>query len=442
MQRETHRRWRRGRVATIAVSAVTALAALGVVPASAQGDRTASEVGSGRILFRDPVSPRTTARLAVQRTAAPRATVPLDQTFTLHSLPGSQHTIFLDFDGGVVSGTVWNEPDIGLEARSYAGWVVDGRTTPGATELAGIQSVWQRVAEDFAPFDVDVTTQDPGTEALDRSGPDDPTYGTRVMITSSNAAMRAACPYVCSGSAWYDVFDLATAHEFYQPAFVFPRMVGDDVKSLAEVISHEVGHTFGLLHDGTATDGYYAGHRSWAPIMGAGFGRPIVQWSRGDYAGANNQQDDLAIIAANGAPLRPDEAGGTTAGAGPLLSGTAYITEDADVDVYALGSCTGAVTLDARRSPVSPDLDIRLSLLREDGTVVTSANPPSRAETRDRASGMSAAITTTVPAGSYFAAVEGVGRRGPVEGYGGYGSVGSYTLRQTGCVPPGPAGTP
>ena len=427
-----------GRAALAASVATAVLSSLGVVPAAAHGDRTASEDSSGRILFRDPVSTRTAARLAAHRTTPGNAPFPLDQTFALHSLPGSQHTIFLDFDGGVVSGTAWNEPDVGLEVRAYRGWVIDGLDSLGATELGSIQSVWQRVAEDFAPFDVDVTTQDPGQDALDRSGPDDPSYGTRVLVTSSKAAMRAACPYVCSGSAWYDVFDLATDHDFYQPSFVFPRMVGDDEKNLAEVISHEVGHNFGLLHDGTATDGYYGGHRSWAPIMGAGFGRPIVQWSRGDYAGANNQQDDLAIIAANGAPLRPDEAGGTTAGAGPLPAGTAYITDDADVDVYALGSCTGGVTLDARRAPVSPDLDIRLSLLRADGTIVTSANPPSRMETRDRASGMSASIATTVPSGSYFAAVAGVGRGGPVEGYGGYASVGSYTLRQIGCLPTAP----
>ena len=59
-------------------------------------------------------------------------------------------------------------------------------------------------------------------------------------------------------------------------------------------------------------------------------------------------------------------------------------------------------------------------------------------ETRDRASGMSASIATSVPAGSYFVAVEGVGRGGPVEGYGGYASVGSYTLRQTRLPPDGP----
>jgi hypothetical protein len=54
------------------------------------------------------------------------------------------------------------------------------------------------------------------------------------------------------------------------------------VKDIADVISHEVGHNFGLMHDGTASDEYYGGHRAWAPIMGAGFGHPIVQWSRGE----------------------------------------------------------------------------------------------------------------------------------------------------------------
>jgi len=441
MRRGVRGRWGRAGAVALTVGALAVgLSALDVVPAAAQRDRTAaagagrSPAGEGRAVFRDPVSTRTAARIATQPATSVLAPYPLDQTLTLHSLPGSQHTIFLDFDGAVVSGTAWNEPDIGLEARGYRGWVVDGDNALGTTELRGIQSIWQRVAEDYAPFDVDVTTQDPGPEALDRSGPDDPVYGTRVLVTSSNAAMRAACVYVCSGSAWFDVFDLATAHDYYQPALVFPRMLGDDVKNVAEAVSHEVGHNFGLLHDGTATDGYYGGHRSWAPIMGAGFGRPIVQWSRGDYAGANNQQDDLALIAANGAPLRADEAGPATTGAGPLPAGTSYITDDADVDVYALGTCVGPVVVAARRAPVSPDLDIRLRLLRADGSVVASANPPAVAWTRDRARGLSATIGTTVTAGTYFVAVDGVGHQGPVKGYGGYASVGSYTLRQTGCV--------
>ncbi|WIA44530.1 hypothetical protein OEZ86_007265 [Tetradesmus obliquus] len=68
-----------------------------------------------------------------------------------------------------------------------------------------------------------------------------------------------------------------------------------------EAVSHEVGHTMGLLHDGRrATDGsstaYYEGVNGWAPIMGVGYYQPLTQWSKGN-TGADNLQDDVAIIA-------------------------------------------------------------------------------------------------------------------------------------------------
>ncbi len=73
-------------------------------------------------------------------------------------------------------------------------------------------------------------------------------------------------------------------------------------KSCAEAASHEAGHTLGLGHDGangTQTE-YYGGQGSgntgWAPIMGVGYDQTVTQWSKGEYANANNTQDDLAII--------------------------------------------------------------------------------------------------------------------------------------------------
>ena len=47
--------------------------------------------------------------------------------------------------------------------------------------------------------------------------------------------------------------------------------------------------------------------------MGVGYSKPIAQWSRGQYAGADNTDDDLAKIAARGAPLPADDAGDSSA---------------------------------------------------------------------------------------------------------------------------------
>src|SRR5690606_28955367 len=118
----------------------------------------------------------------------------------------------------------------------------------------------------------------------------DTVYGTRVLITPSVGAQDALCGGQCGGVAYLGVF--ARVDGRAQPAWVFPQSLQNQSKAIAEAASHEAGHNLGLEHDGTASSGYYTGHGVWAPIMGAGYNRPLTQWSRGSYAGANNAQDD------------------------------------------------------------------------------------------------------------------------------------------------------
>ncbi len=90
----------------------------------------------------------------------------LSQTFQLHSLSGADHTIYLDFDGHETSGTIWNSSfnagaTITTPAYNFSG----DASSFSDSELTRIQRIWARVAEDFAPFNVNVTTQDPGADA-------------------------------------------------------------------------------------------------------------------------------------------------------------------------------------------------------------------------------------------------------------------------------------
>ena len=407
-------------------------------------DPTAWVDPTARVYYVEPVAKPAGGSVEPPQEVAP---YPLAQTFLLHSRPASTHTIFLDFDGTTVSGTAWND-QFPLPDGFYSGYSLDADTTTFTDpEKEEIQKVWQRVAEDYAAFDVDVTTEDPGPAAIDRTDLADQNFGTRAMISGNNTASLAVCNNNCGGIAYLGVFDeIAPDHSYYQPAWVFSHMLTNGTKNIAEATSHEVGHNFGLNHDGTSALGYYTGHNMWAPIMGVGYNRPVVQWSRGEYTDANNTvEDDLAIIASNGAPVITDDAGGTLLTASTNTSGPKLITSPDDQDIYFLGSCSGALTIaEAPPAPAtpSPNLDVQLDLLDSSGTVVASDNPASTYVSADVATGLSATIATSVPAGSYFLRVDGVGTGDPANtGYSDYGSIGAYALALTGSCSPG-AGLP
>jgi hypothetical protein len=359
---------------------------------------------------------------------------PLSETFALHSRPGSPRVIYLDFDGHSVN-DAWAsyfKVSVGHEAAAYdtdgdAGSFSDG-------ELTAIQDIWRRMAEDFAVFDVDVTTQDPGQDAITRSGAADANFGTRVAFSSD--AMKATCS--CGGVAYVGVFDNTSSHDAYQPAWVFTT----GAHNAAEAGSHEAGHNLGLSHDGTRTTGYYQGHGDWAPIMGVGYYEAITQWSKGEYSGANNSEDDFVVMQGNGIAVLADDHGGASAPtglAGSSLAATGVIDSAADLDAFRFDAGAGTVTITVAPVTEGPNLDIALTLRDAGGAVIASADPPSTSVGKV-ASGLSATIVAVVPAGTYTLIVDGTGKGDPATtGYSDYGSVGRYTL--AGSVVPGD-GTP
>jgi hypothetical protein len=412
-------------------------------------------------------SPPTGAGVATRAaaTSPSAAAYPLGQTFLLHSKPGSRRTLFIDLDGATVSGTRWNAAVDGhpaLTAGVQPGWSLDTSTAFSDAERTVVQDVWQAVAEDFAPFDIDVTTQQPSADALDRTSTADTVYGTTALVTGGtgdaarSSADDALCNGTCAGLAYNNVFALATqgstTHSSWQPAFVFGERLGD-AHSIADAVSHEVGHNLGLAHDGTASAEYYSGQGPWGPIMGSPSTYPVTQWSKGEYAGASQTQDDLAIIgAASGAPLRTDDVADTVAAARavPAPTGTpsavGTIGTAADVDVFALGTCTGSVTVSATPAATySPDVDLSVALLAADGTtLVPAVDQPTTRSSRTVASGLGASAVYPEGAGrALFVRVDGVGSGSPSStGYSDYGSLGRYLVGVSGTCTGAPDALP
>jgi PKD repeat protein len=355
---------------------------------------------------------------------------PLDQTFLLHSRPGAKRTIYLNFKGATLTGTAWNS------AGSIAAPPYDIDGVPGTfstAELQRIQYIWQRVAEDYAAFDVNVTTEAVPLDRITRSGSTDDIFGTTVLITSRTGVYNCSC----GGVAYLGVFD--DTSDYYKPALVFHDALGaGNEKYVAEAISHEAGHNMGLGHDGTATAGYYTGHGSgatgWAPVMGVGYSQALVQWSKGEYTGANNAQDDYTVMQGNGLPLRTDDHGNTAAAATALSATVATVANGAssaaaqgvierptDIDVFAFTAGAGSATLTLTPAVRSPNLDVLVTLRDSAGTALATVNP---------VDAVNASVTITLPAaGSYYVFVQGTGKGDPkATGYSSYGSVGQYAL--------------
>lgn len=355
----------------------------------------------------------------------------LSKTFFLNSLPGAKQTIYLDFNGHTTSGTYWNTSYKSGANIFTPAFDFDGNTAFSSAELERIQYIWQRVAEDFSPFNINVTTQAPtDINDLIKNSSTDTRWGVRVVIGGSSYDWFGK---EAGGVAYLNSFNWNSD----TPTYVFSKQTGNgDEKATAEAISHEVGHTLGLNHDGRTNpaEGYYSGHgreeTGWAGIMGLGYYQNLTQWSKGQYAFASNTEDDLQIITTkNGFDYRIDDCGNTIATAksltisGTSVSGSGIIERNTDIDFYSFSTGAGFINLTVNPFSRGPNLDILAKLYNSAGTLIASSNPTEL---------LSAAIATNVVAGTYYLSIDGVGKGDPLAtGYTDYGSLGQYFINGT-----------
>ncbi len=330
----------------------------------------------------------------------------------LESYPGAKGCIFLDFDGyELPEGTKWND---GKSAS----------VVPTDLKDEDIKINWELVSEDYRPFSLNVTTN----EAVFNTYPKNKRM--RVIITPVK-------PFPAGGGRAI-IGSFATEEDL---CWVFNSSNG---KVSGETASHEVGHTFDLLHDGDDTTVprtiYYKGieGKPFAPIMGFSVQKPVTHWDKGEYPNSNNNQDDLALITSDkfGIGYRTDDFGNsfneansiTFTADSKIIKKNGIITNENDIDMFTFTTnAAGNVNINVKTVPINGNLDILMRLYDRSGKELGLFNPIDDLNTT---------FTRNLPAGKYYISISGIGSGNPKDGdYSAYASIGSYTI--DGTIPNG-----
>lgn len=323
--------------------------------------------------------PRTTTTPTTPTPTTP--TTPTAPTPTPPPPTIASKVILIDFDGHVVSGTSWN---------------TNGNITcaPANLSEADMTTVFQRVATDYSPFDVVITTD----EAVYNSA--NPSSRVRLIITESWEWYGQA-----GGVAFLNSFKWGDN----TPCFVFSSLLGYNVKSISEASSHEVGHTLGLRHQssynasGTKTSEYNSGQGTgeigWAPIMGVSYSKNLSLWHNGPNSTSSTSiQNDISIISGV-IGFVSDDYSNTTSGAASLSSSLqGLMNSSTDVDFFSVNISSSknlsAIPKNVGINNEGGNLDLILSVYNSQGTLLSTTNDPNILS-----------ASTVLQAGSYFVSV-------------------------------------
>ena len=330
-------------------------------------------------------------------TTAP--TVDATSAFQLHSRPGASRMLYLDFNGHITPKFVGGWRNVNIVTPAFQ---LPGTASPtDQLNLNAIRDIWLHVAEDFAAWDIDVTTAVPPPTAR----------GQRCVIGGSVMDWYgvAGVMGVAHLGSFGNLIDGNDDNNFVFIDNNYPTMkpTTSNYEVTILCISHEVGHTLGLNHWGETVSGsgqdYSAGHTvaghtqvtTACPIMGNSgkVGWPSVcslnQWSKGDYPFSraltgSGLQDDVAIISTYATKLNApgyDDHGDTLPTAsvvyGNSVTAGGVIADKTDVDLLKIRPGLGTLNLTAvaqrKYRNYNGNLQIGLSLLDSTGTVLKSS---------------------------------------------------------------------
>jgi len=332
----------------------------------------------------------------------------------LHSSnPDASAVIFLDFDGHLVNGTSWN----------YNGPIDCG---PAGLNSQQMTEIYNRIAEDYRPFTVNITTD-----------------STRYWAAPSHRRMRTIFTV---SSGWYgnNAGGVAYTGSFTwgdnTPCFIFSALLKYNAKFLAEAGAHESGHTLGLRHQASYDAncnlvssynyGTGTGETSWAPIMGVGYNKNFTTWHNGPNPyGCTNIQKDLDIITStlNGITFVEDDYNETfnSAALTPFsstgLEVGGNITTDTDRDMFKFSLPArknirlSALPTSAGASDLGSNVDIQLLIYDGSKKLI---------KTMSSESTLSVTMDTSLNSGTYYVLVDAVGNQYASD----YGSLGSYSI--------------
>jgi len=340
------------------------------------------------------------------------ACIAQSQPVKLSSHPSASATIYLDFDGEEVISPMWNNGE-------------PINCLPTGFTNTQIAEVFSRVAEDYRPFDINITTD----ADVFNTAPFDRRIRVIVTPTSSWFANVGGVSYL-SSFTWGDD----------TPCFVFSDKLGpNNPKMVAECSSHESGHALGLSHQSKYDEGCHlaaayhdgtgTGETAWAPIMGNSYYRNMSGWSNGPTPyGCGSNQDNLSILTTqNGFGFRADDHSDDMSQSPTQLNlsninTTGIISSNGDQDAFSFTLLHNsnfhlqAVPFNTGGTNDGANLDIKLSLYDAAKNLLQVFDP---------GNSMSVIIDTILNAGNYYVLVEGTGNMNATA----YGSLGSYTIK-------------